>query len=253
MNWLDLGIVLFVVVLLVIGIKKGFMTSVLSHFSFSFNIVVSFFLTKPFTLLYNKLFNLSGAIFNSYSEKFISLSPNFSTNLLSIESSKLNSFVSDTLNEGNFSALEKGLFNVFLNKPSLHSELHSSTHTSRTLADILGQTYASFFTTLISFVTCFILLYIIILIIGLIVKKIRPVSFVKFIDNTLGAVYGLFRCLLIFIGICFVIKLLSPFAFMTSVTNYISDSLFGKVIYNQISSFIDNYLSFSDIINSIFK
>ena len=204
MNWLDLGIILFVVILLVIGIKKGFMTSVLSHFSFSFNIVVSFFLTKPFTLLYNKLFNLSGAIFNSYSEKFISLSPNFSTNLLSIESSKLNSFVSDTLNEGNFSALEKGLFNVFLNKPSLHSELHSSTHTSRTLADILGQTYASFFTTLISFVTCFILLYIIILIIGLIVKKIRSVSFVKFIDNTLGAVYGLFRCLLIFIGICFV-------------------------------------------------
>lgn len=253
MNWLDLGIVLIVIILLVIGIKKGFMTSVLSHFSISFNIVASFFLCKPFTLLYDKLFNLSGSIFNTYSSKFTELSSNFSVNLLSLGKTELNTFVSKTLNEGNLSAIEKGMFNVFLNKPTLYTELHASSHKSRTLAEILGQTYSSFFSTLISFVTVFVLLYIIILIIRLIVKKIRSVKVIKFIDNSLGAIYGLFRCLLLFVTLCVIIKLMSPLAFMNSVTSYISDSLFGKIIYNQISLFLDNYLSFSDIITAIFK
>ena len=96
-------------------------------------------------------------------------------------------------------------------------------------------------------------MYLIVWLISLLVKKLREIGFVKFVDNFLGAVYGLFRCFLILVGICLVLKLLSPFAFMDSVTAYINDSFFGNIIYGSISDLFDNYLSFSDIIHAIFK
>lgn len=253
MNWLDLGIILLIIILLIIGIKKGFMTSVLSNFSMSVYFVLSFFLCKPIASLFNNWFHLGDSIFNSYYIKYASSYSNFTTNLLSIESSSLKSFVSSTLKEGPMSGIERGMFNLFMNNSSLSTKLESSGHSSRTLADIIGQTYSTFFTTIIGFVTAFILLFIIVLIFKLIVQKARSVQFVRVTDSILGAFYGLFRCLLIFIGICFFIKILSPISFMSSVTNYISESLFGKIIYNQISAFLDNYLSFTDIINAIFK
>ena len=252
MNWLDLGLLLFAAILLIIGIKKGFMTSVLSHFSFGINAVLSFFLVKPISWFYN-LCGVGNAISNSYSEKFISKSADFATNLLEIPKENLTDFVSNTLDQGGFSGITKWMYKVFLNKPGLYDELHASSHTSRSLADILSTTYSSFFVSIISFVTSILLLYLIVWLVSLLVQKLRTIGFVKVVDNTLGALYGLFRCLIVLIVICLVIKLLSVFNFMQPVTNYISESFFGKLIYNQINSFIDNYLSFNDILRAIKK
>ena len=54
MNWLDLGIILFIIIFLVIGLKKGFMTSLISNFSFKINALLSFFLCKPFCIRKSK-------------------------------------------------------------------------------------------------------------------------------------------------------------------------------------------------------
>ncbi|MBP3581856.1 MAG: CvpA family protein, partial [Clostridia bacterium] len=124
-------------------------------------------------------------------------------------------------------------------------------HTSRTLGDIISSSYSTFFVTIISFVTSMLLLFGIILLFRLLVKKLREVGFVKAVDNTLGAIYGIFRAFLVLVGICLIIKLISPFNFMEPVTNYINGSLLGRFIYGQINSFFDNFLSFKDIIASI--
>ncbi|MBR2391089.1 MAG: CvpA family protein [Clostridia bacterium] len=253
MNWLDLGLILFAIILLVIGIKKGFMTSVISHFSFTINAILSFFLCKPISLFYNKVFNLHGAIASSYAERMLEASANFGTNLLELSKGELSGFVRSTIKEGGFNGISRGFFNLFINKPTLYNELHSSNHTSRTLADIISSSYGTFFVTIISFVTSVLLLYLLVFLFRLLVKKLREVGFVKTVDTVLGAFYGLFRCFIVLVGICLVIKLFSPLSFMQSVTNYISESFFGKLIYNQINSFFDNYLSFKDIISLIFK
>lgn len=254
MNWLDLGIALFAVLLIFIGLKKGFMTSLLSHFSFSLNCILSFFLCKPIALFYNNVCGLGGAISSSYSSKLLSASADFGKNLLDFSSSRqLSSFVSKTIDKSPFGDLTEGLFKLFVNKPSLYKTLHNSNHSTRTLADIMSQSFATFFVSIISFVTCFILLYIIIWLFQKLVNKLRTVGFVKFVDNFLGCLYGLFRCLIILIILGLAIKLISPFTFMNSITAYIKDSFFGNLIYGQISSFFDNYLSFSDIVNAIFK
>lgn len=252
MNWLDLGLILFAVILLIIGIKKGFMTSVLSNFSFTINAILSFFLTKPISWIYNKC-GLGSAIAGSYSTKLLEASSDMGVNLLEISEKKLPSFVNGALSEGGFSGFTETLFRWFINKPSLYDTLHESSHSSRTLAQIISESYASFFVTIISFVTSVLLLYLLVWLISLLVKKLREIGFVKFVDNFLGAAYGLFRCFLILVIVCLVIKLISPFAFMDSVTAYINDSFFGNIIYGSISDLFDHYLSFSDIIHAIFK
>ncbi len=252
MNWLDLGLIVFAGILLFIGIKKGFMTSVLSNFSFSINAVLSFFLCKPIGWFFN-VCGMGKGIARSYSTRLLETSSRFGTDLMTISQDELSGFVKASIKESGLSGAERTMFNWFLNKPTLFDELHASTHQSRTLADIMSQTYSTFFVTIISFVTSILLLYLIVWLFKLLATKLREIGLVKYVDSTLGALYGIFRCFLILICICLVIKLLSPISFMDGVTNYISESFFGKLIYNQINNFFDNYLSFKDIINAIFK
>ncbi len=252
MNWLDLGILLFILILLLIGLKKGFMTSVLSNFSFSINAILSFFLCKPIGILLNK-FGLGASIASNYAEKFISANTNMGANLMEISSENLSGFVTETINNGGFSGFSKFLLKWFINKPSLYDTLHASNHTVRSLSDIISSAYSSFFVSVISFITSIVLLYIVVWLISLLVKKLREIGFVKFVDNFLGAFYGLFRCLLIFIVLSLIIKLISPLSFMAPIIAYINDSFFGNLIYGQINNFFDNYLNFNDIINYLFK
>ncbi len=254
MNWLDLGIVLLIVILLAISIKRGFINSMLSHFSFGINALLSFFLCKPIQWVLNNGFHLGNAISSHYYTSLVSKSGNFATNLLSFENKEsLHDFVSSTINEGEFGGFTKTMYKWFINKDSLYDTLHESGISSRNLADIISDSYASFFTIIIAFVTSMLLIWGLVLLFRLVAKKLRQVGFIKFIDGALGIFYGLFRCLIIFIIICSIIKLLSPLGFMNPITNYINGSFFGKLIYSQISNFIDNYLSFSDIVHAIFK
>ena len=251
MNWLDLALVLFIGILLFISIKKGFMTSIISKFSLGINAILSFFLCKPIAALFN-LCGMGRAIAKSYTTQMLEKSSDFAVNLLDFSKQDLSPFVENTIDKG-FSGLPNKMFDWFINKPSLYDTLHSSNHSSRSLADIISSAYANFFVTIIAFVTSILLLYLIVWLIKLLIQKLRTIGFVKVVDTTLGALYGLFRCLLILIIVCLVIKLISPFSFMQSVTAYIEDSFFGNLIYGQISKFLDNYLSFADIIKSIFK
>ena len=252
MNWLDLALIVFILIFLIIGIKKGFMSSFLSTFSFIAMAIGAFFLYKPLSNLLNSWFGLEESIFLSYHEKLVTHSADFDTNLLLIEETKLRSFVKATLGSGAIPFIPRVMFNLFLNTKSLYTKLHESTHTSRSLADIVSSSYASFFTTIISYAITFALLFGIVLLFKLLIKKLREIGFIRIVDNTLGAFYGIARAFVILIIVCFIIKLLSPISFMSSVTNYIESSFFGKLIYNQITNLLDNFFSYSDIISSIF-
>ncbi len=250
MNWLDLGIVLFIAIFIIIGVKRGFMTSIISNFSVSLNLILSFFLYKPIQSLYLKWFG--GSIASSYAGNLIETSSNFAVNLISIPSGELKGFVKATLDAGEINGVPRVFYNLFLNNSSLYSKLHDSGLESRTLADILGDTRATFLTTIIAFVTSFILLYIIIFLFTILVKKLRENGFVKTVDNTLGALYGLFQAFITLVIICLILNLMSPFAFMESVETYINGSLIGRFIYDPLNYFIDNYLNFGEIIRNIF-
>ena len=246
MNWLDLGIVLFVAIFIVIGVKRGFMTSVISNFSLSLILILSFFLHKPIQALYMKWFG--GNIATSYATGLVETSSNFATNLISLPSTELKGFVKATLDAGEIKGIPRVFYNLFLNNRSLYAKLHDSGLESRTLADILGDTRATFLTTIIAFVTAFILLYVIILLFTLLVKKLRENGLVKVVDNSLGALYGLFQAFISLVIICLILNLMSPFDFMQSVEAYINGSLIGRFIYYTLNYFIENYINCGEII-----
>ncbi|MBQ8451694.1 MAG: CvpA family protein [Clostridia bacterium] len=252
MNWLDLGIIVLVVIFLIIGIKRGLMRSVLSHFTLGTNCLISFFASRPIGWLYDKIFNISGKIAGSYSSKLLEASADFGTNLIGISNDSLSGFVSSTINKSGFSRFTNWLLNLFINKGSLYSELNESGKTSRTLSEIISEGLGSFYLKLISFVTSIILIYLIVWLFKLLADKLRKNGAVKVVDSVLGVVYGLVRAFIILVIICVVIKLISPLSFMGGVIEYINGSLFGKLIYSQVNSFMDNYLNFSDLIRSIF-
>lgn len=252
MNWLDLVIIVIFLIFLIIGIYKGFMSSVLSNFSFSINALLSCFLCKPFASLYN-WFGVGGAISSSYRERLLASSAEFGTNLLEIEQAELSKFVRETINSGNMSGFEKFMFKNFINKKSLYDTLHSSSHTSRSLCDIISETYSTFFVTIIAFVTSLLVLFVIVLLIRLLINKLRTVGFVKAVDNSLGAVYGLFRGFLTIVVLCIALKLISPLSFMQGAVSYTNNSFLGSFFYGQVDYFLDNFLSFSAIIKAVFK
>lgn len=252
MNWLDLALIIFIIIFIIIGTKKGFMSSFLSSFSFIAVAIGAFFLYKPLISLLNNLFGLEQSIFSSYHQKLINHSADFNVNLLSLKESELRYFVKTTLASGAIPFVPKIMFNIFLNTKSLYSKLHNSTHSSRSLADIVSSTYASFFTTLISYAITFLLLCGIILLFKLLINKLRQIGFVRVVDNTLGAFYGIIRALCILIIICIVLKIISPISFIKPAISYIESSFFGKLIYTQITNLLDNFFSYSDIITSIF-
>jgi len=252
MNWIDIGLIIFLIIFIIIGLKRGFMTSLLSNFSFKINAILSFFLCKPIAFILNRIFNLENCIFDNYSNKLIAASPDFATNLIEVPEAELSEFVSNTINNSGLSNFANRLTNFFLNNDSLYSTLHSSAHTSRSLADIISSAYANFFVTIISFITSIILIYFVVWLIQLIVTKLRTIGFVKAVDDILGIFYGLFRCLIILIIASLVIKIMSPLSFMSGVINYINSSVIGNFIYGQINSFIDNYLNIKDLFNLIF-
>ena len=253
MNWLDLALALFLSIFIIIGIKKGFMSSFLSSFSFIAVAVGAFFLYKPISSLLNNWFGLEQSIFNSYHEKLVSHSGDFNTNLLLIEESNLKTFVKATLGSGAIPFIPRIMFSLFLNTKSLYTKLHSSNLESRTLGEIVSSSYANFFTTIISYAVTFGLLLLVVALVKLLINKLREIGFVRIVDNVLGGFYGVIRALLILIGLCLVLKLLSPISFMKPVITYIESSFFGNLIYGQITNLLDNFFSYNDIITSIFK
>ena len=252
MNWLDLALVLFVIIFIVIGIKKGFMTSVLSSFSFGAIAIAAFFLYRPILSLLNNWFGLENAIFDSYYDKLIAHSTDFEVNLIGLEKADLRPFVRNTLNCGAIPFIPRIMFSLFLNNRSLFTKLQDSGLESRNLGEIVGSTYANFFTVIIAFIITYILIGLVVLLFKFIVNKLRNIGFVKIVDNILGALYGAFRCFIILVILSVVINLLSPISFMEPVTVYISKSFFGNLIYGQINRIIDNLLGYSDIVFAIF-
>ena len=251
MNWLDIGIIIVCLILIIISIKRGFMSSVLSNFNLSTNAFISFFLCKPIKILINH-FGGGEAIRAAYYEKLVASNACFETNLIGLAESELPTFVSSTLENSSLTGVSKFMFRRYANTSTLYSTLQESGLETRTLGNIVSESLSKFFITVISFVVALILVFIVLKVIEKLVEKLRKIGAIRVVDGLLGAVYGAFRCLILFTVLCVIIKLMSPLSFMKSVTDYISSSMFGKVIYDQINTFIDRYLNFQQIIQSVF-
>jgi|GEM_PF-7098157 len=242
MNVFDILIIVLTLILVVTGSIKGLGSSILSVFSGTINILLAALLTGPLKSLF-KAFGLTNAIKSAYIAKMSTMS-GFGVNLVGLNSSELNSFITTSINNSKFSGFIKLLTKWFCKvTPEQIADKEFIT-----LSDILSNAYSNFWITLFSFIISFALIYLVIFIISRIIKKARTNhSFYK-ADNFLGFIFGLARsfvCIAIIIG---VVSLLKEDGIMSWLVSYVKSSVIGGWAYSFINPFVDNYINFENII-----
>ena len=250
MNWIDIIIIVLLIVFVAIGFWKGFIFSVLSLFSVFINFILSLFLTKPFSTLFNK-WGLESKLVSAFTTKISGMHSGFDTNMIGMSQEQINNHISITLSESNFPF--KSMFERMI-KFSPEAVSHKA---NLTLTEILSKSLGNFFSLVISFAIAFILIYIILWLIGFISKKAKQVEGLRVIDRLLGVVFGLVRGAIAVSTIFTVLSFFNEEGVLQTVFEYIDSSAIGSWVYENMNILVDKYLNFGDItkvaIDSVIK
>lgn len=250
MNWVDIVIIVLLVVFVAIGFWKGFIFSILSLFSVFINFILSLFLTKPFSTLFNK-WGLESKLISSFTSKISSMHTGFDVNMIGMNQEQINNHISTTLTESNFPF--KSMFERMI-KFSPETVSHKA---NLTLTDILSKSLGNFFSLVISFTIAFILIYLILWLIGFLSKKAKQVEGLRIIDRLLGVAFGLIRGAIAISTIFTVLSFFNEEGILQTVFEYIDSSTIGSWVYQNMNTLVDKYLNFGEItkvaIDSVIK
>ncbi len=238
MNWFDAIIIVFLLIFVAVGIKKGFMFSVIDLFGVFVNFVIALFLTQPLRSLLNLMgmeSSITGGLYKHYSAF-----SGFTTNLKGMENAS--SFVTNTLNNSGMSGFGKKLFNGTINN-HLSTKLAESTADSVTLADTISKSLAQFITVVTAFVIAFVLIYVLLLILKLISKKLKQSKFINVFDRIFGACFGLVKGFMVLVLIFAVLSFFSDNGLLSGMFSYINQSAIGGWLRTSVNNFMIEYVN----------
>lgn len=247
MNWIDIGIIGIMLIFISIGLWKGFVISMVSMFTSSINFIISLFLVRPTTNLFNKIFGLESALTKGFTGKLSSMSSGFDTNLVGMSREEISSHVSKTLSESKFPL--KGLFKSMLDITPEKIDGKASC----TLNQILSKSLGSFFALIITFVVIFVLIYVVLFVISKVSKKAQEVTTIRVIDRILGFVFGLIKGAICIAFIFGILSLFSESGALSEVFTYIHASKIGDWAYTNVNYFVDKYVNFKAIAEATYK
>ncbi len=226
----DLILILLIFLFAFIGMKKGFMQSILSSVSFFVILIVTFLFTKKFALF------LDGTFFS-----------NFALNQTNNIVEKITSFfVSEIPTEEQIiTSLSNSLPDILV-KP-LADAIMSFLQTSPTssIETFLTPIIYSFIMNIISFFVLLIVLTVLLFIVKQFFKGITSLPIIKQIDRLLGFILGGVLTLLCVLIFFLILSLFSSFSWTTSIIEYINSGYIAKYLYNNnillniLSSFIN--------------
>lgn len=240
MNWIDIVLIVLLVVFVAIGFWKGFIFSVLSLFSVFINFILSLFLTKPISSLFNG-WGLETKLASAFASKISSIHTGFDTNMIGMNQEQINNHVSTTLSEGDFPF--KSMFERMIDF-SPEAVAHK---TNLTLTDILSKSLGNFFSLVISFTVAFLLISLVLWLIGFISKKAKQVEGIRVVDRLLGVVFGLIRGAIAISTIFTVLAFFKEDGILQTVFEYIDSSTIGSWVYENMNTLVDKYLNFGEI------
>ncbi len=248
MNFIDIAIIVILLLFIVIGTWKGFIFSLVSVFSSTINFFIAFLICKPINSFLNSLFNLQGAIKNSYTSYFTQLGEGFNLNLVGMTQSEINDHISNTLNNSSLSGFNRSIYSNVLNITP--EQIQNKEFVS--INSILSQSLSTFFSLIISFVISFALIYLILWIISLIGKKVKTDGrSTKVVDRIFGFIFGVVKGAL-YISLFFAfLSFFYESGLLKGVFDYIKASPIGNFAYTNINYFMDTYVNLQDLFNSI--
>ena len=242
MNFIDIIIISILLIFIIIGICKGFMSSFLSLFKGLVLIFLAILLTSPINMLVNKI-GITNSIKSAYSMRMDSM-PGFNTNLVNLDAQTLNTHIKTTINESELPNITKTTTNWFLKI----SPEQIANKENITLNNILSNSYSNFWSTLISFTISFLLILIILLILNKITQKSKQIPVIKATDRVLGAIYGFIHGTIIICVLLAILNLFSPTGLLEPIYSAIYASKIGDWAFSQVHLFIQKYLNFNTLL-----
>lgn len=247
---LDGFLIVFVLIFVLIGAKRGFIGSVVKFFSGVVRLLLSILLAKPVATLVSKITTIDEHLFDKYSLSASKISDKFNVNLVGMDSDSLNDFVADALHDAKIPKLFRGLFqNIF----SINIETVNSSQ-SVTLADMMGVAIANMIMIVVSFIVVFVLLFLL----GFLIKRwsismSNSTTLFARTNRCMGAVLGLVQTIVIVMLVLFVFVFIEKFGWLDGIVNYIDNSFIVGSLYDFARIIIDTSFDIGKSIEVLFS
>ena len=213
----DIVLVLLLFLFAFWGLKKGFMSSILSFAGLALSFVIAVLFANKLavmlegTAIYNFISDMAAGMLNGVGDFMATSIPSYDV-LYDALSAKLPDFLAKILAD------------------SASAMIGSSA--DMTIAELLMPSLVSMFMTITSFIMLFIGSYILTIIIKAIVSAITSLPIIHLADKLLGFILGLIKGF-VFVSVLFLImSFLGGLSFVETINVYINDSYLASYMYN---------------------
>lgn len=242
---IDAVIIILTLILIMLGVKRGFVGSVVRLLGGVVRLFLSVVLARPLVHLLS-LTKLNKHMFNKFKLSASGISDKFNVNLVGMSEDELNTFIGDALSDAKIPKMFRGLFtNVFSINPET-----IATKESVTLADFMGVTITNIILLIGSFIFIFVMLWLISFFIKRLSRKSADsTSLFARTNKWLGALFGLVQVAAILFVFFFVISIFENMSIFKGLTDYINNSFITGYIYRFTRNIINGSFDLKNILN----
>lgn len=242
---IDIAIIALFVILGIIGLKKGFLKSVISLFSWGFCITIAFITAKYVAVWIDGLFDLSSIIGDKIAKSLTKTDSFFGQAINTYEAGGKDALIQASSNLKINSLLSQLIKVVFTNTKVDMSSTDS-------IGSILGDSLGRICVVIISGVLVFIILLIAVKLLSRLFKNIEQTKIIGGLNKVLGLILGLLKATLI-VGVvnCIFVALSLIPPINKAITPLIQENThIEKVIYNTTDKVFEKYVIEGDTLKN---
>lgn len=231
---IDIVIIASLVIFALIGIKKGFLHSIISLFSWAFCLLIAFLTAKYVATWINGIFDFASFFGDKISAGLIE-SNNFFAQAINTFSSKddvIKAIPSDT------NGLVKQIIKVVFSNSSVDMK------STETVGSVVGDSLGQIITIVIAGILIFILLKIAVALLTKLFNKISQTKVLGTVNKVLGGILGVLKAGFAIIGLNLVLVGLSLLPMVNKTTTPLiqENTHVEKLIYNTTDKVFTNYI-----------
>ena len=231
---IDIVIISALLIFALIGIKKGFLHSVISLFSWAFCLLIAFLTAKYVAGWINGIFDFAGLIGNKISDGLIE-SNNFFAQAINSFSNKeavIAAIPEDT------NGLIKQIIKVVFSNSAVNM------NSTDTIGSIVGNSLGQIITIVIAGILIFVVLKIAVALLTKLFNKISQTKVLGTVNKVLGAIFGFLKVGFVIVGLNFVLIGLSLLPVVNkTLTPLIQENTYvEKVVYNATDKLFESYV-----------
>ena len=249
-----IGIIIDIVIIAVflifglIGLKKGFLKSILSLFSWGLCITIAFLTAKYVAGWINGIYDFSALIGSKISKSLVNMNEFFAQSINVYEAGGKEALINAS-NSLNINSLLKQVIKVIFS----HTNVNMSS--TETIGSVVGNSLGDISMVIIAGVLVFVVLKIAVALLSKLFKKIEQTKVLGGLNKILGLLLCLIKAtLIVFVVNCVFVGLSLIPAVNKMITPLVQDNThIEKVIYNSTDQIFEKYVIKGDLVKNLVK